>query len=328
VIRLHKCIETSPETLRSISAVMQAIAQAALDFARTPFYIDSKMWTVILVSFLSCQLLYRITHWISMRYFEGYRSLTFLDKIEWQTRVASTVHGLIVFPICFYTILVDNELSQNPVWGNSNPIRMCLPIGAGYFASDSVIVMTYQIPPVIPIMLHHVFAGYGFLLVISDFGHAIWFATLLLCTEATAPWNNFHWKLTKSKLEHSLAAKIIGFLFATTWFVFRILLNPYLYWKMWYHWQDLLQLPLYLRITLFVNVGFLSLLNNYWFIKGPFKDLARLRVPRELVEAEKLLSEAVNTAAHGGSIIGGRKSSGRARTPSHGQSGSSMKKQT
>jgi hypothetical protein len=76
-------------------------------------------------------------------------------------------------------------------------------------------------------------------------------------------------------------AKFVGFMFALTWLVFRILLNPYLYWKLYMHWDELLTISIYLKFFLTLNVGFLSLLNNVFFIQGPFFELFALKVPKD-----------------------------------------------
>jgi len=188
-----------------------------------------------------------------------------------------------VFPICLYIIATDDKLASDAVWADNAWSKFCFALGVGYFTSDAFVVMRYRIEPIIPIMCHHVFAGYGFLVCISEYGKATWYPTLLLCTEATALWNNTHWKLLKCKMGETAAAKFSGLMLTITWFVFRILLNPYLYWKLWVFWEDVMAMGMYLKFWLFINVAFLSLLNNYWFFAGPFWDLARLRVPADAI---------------------------------------------
>jgi len=193
--------------------------------------------------------------------------------VEWQTRVVSSLHAAIVFPICFWIIITDNILALNPAFGTHPGSLFCCATAAGYFAADFTYVIWYKIAPMTPIILHHLFAGWAFLGGVSSYGQGLWFATLLLLTEATAGPNNLYWILQKLKLEHTKLYRVVGYHYLITWFIFRIVLNPYLLWKIYQFWDDVAATTFYFRVVFAINVVFLIVLNNAWFYLGPFYEI-------------------------------------------------------
>jgi len=237
-----------------------------------PFNTSVEMRIWIASSFVICQILYSLSDWFWSKK-SYYKALPFLEQIEWQSRIASTVHSLFVFPIVVYVLLTDNAYNSNPANGRNDwsDFAMCLSIG--YFLSDFLLVIRNKLPPMLPIILHHIFAGWGFLIAIGTEGAGRWFGTYLLLTEATAPWNNTHWALVRSGMaDHSLT-KFIGYLFATTWFVFRILIKPVVIYQYYNFWDEIMAAGIHIVLILTINIVFLILLNTVYFFTGPFYEL-------------------------------------------------------
>jgi len=227
-------------------------------------------------------------------YSQGYQNLSFVDKREWDSRFVSTVHSSIVFPLCFYVILTDYEFAKDPVNGTNPVTLVAFSIAVGYFMSDFVQIVRHNIPPLLPIMMHHVFAGWAFMGGVSSFGQGLWFGTLLLCTEAANPFTNTYWMLEKANWKQGVCYKFISYMFVITWFLFRIVLNPYLLWKVHHFWGEIMSATIYFRVVFFVNLTFLILLNNiyFWWL-GPFF---------QILFGNSSLKPSVTTAA--GSIKG------------------------
>lgn len=99
-----------------------------------------------------------------------------------------------------------------------------------YFASDAVYITVHNIPPWLPIMLHHVFAGWAFMTGVSSMGKVQWFGSLLLLTEGSTSFNNMHWHYEKID-KNSGWYNFFGKMYVVTWIIFRISLIPYLFWK-------------------------------------------------------------------------------------------------
>lgn len=106
-------------------------------------------------------------------------------KIEWGTRIASTFHACLVFPVVFYIVLIDpGELPQAPLRGPHDGVDFVMSLGVGYFFSDASVVMQHWLQPVAPVMIHHVLASVGF--VFSAYqGFGRWICAALLLTEAS-----------------------------------------------------------------------------------------------------------------------------------------------
>jgi len=239
---------------------------------QTPFALQTYLYYVIFGSFIVSQLTYVVTHWYFSRH-TFYGKLPLLEQIEFQSRVVSTMHGTTVFPMVLYVLLTDAEYHADPVHGKSDISNVAMAFGVGYFFSDFILIVRYNIQPLWPIICHHVFAGWGFLIAIGDHGGGRWFGTYLLLTEATSPFNNTHWSLTKAGMKESRITKLIGYGFTLNWIIFRLAINPYLVYRIYYFWNELVASGPYIFLVLMTNCVFLVLMNNVFFITGPFREI-------------------------------------------------------
>jgi len=276
---------------------MATYMNALEKFVRAPFALESHLYSVIFVSFLVSQFTYYLTHNYSIKR-TWYKSLPLVEQIEHQSRIVSTLHAALVFPIVFWVILTDNEYHNDPINGRNAWSDISMAMGVGYFLSDFILVVKYQIPPVWPIVFHHVFAGFGFLIAIGQLGGARWFGCYLLLTEATTPFNNTHWALHKCGMQTSKITKIVGYIFTINWVVFRLSINPFLLYRIYHLWNDLLLMDIYLVVILFANVVFLVLMNSVFFFIGPFYEIIFGETPKEDVkEPTKLHKKSNQTSA-------------------------------
>mmetsp|Transcript_18748 Transcript_18748/g.26232 ORF Transcript_18748/g.26232 Transcript_18748/m.26232 type:complete len:274 (+) Transcript_18748:66-887(+) len=249
---------------------MEVAAEMLRMFVQTPLGVPAHWWAVILTSFAICQVTYPVSHWLSIKYVKSYKGLPDVEKKEWQSRVASTMHAAFVFPFALYISLTDLELRKNPVHGQNPVSEFIYCVAVGYFASDFVLIVKYNIPPLIPIILHHVFGGWGFLTSVTPFKAATWYSTYLLLTEASTPFNNTYWMLERCGMKDKPIGRFFGLGFAATWAVFRVGINPYLFYQTWAHFDELRGMSAYLQLLFLLNFVFLVGLNTYWFIAGPF----------------------------------------------------------
>jgi hypothetical protein len=134
--------------------------------------------------FLFCQLIYSITDWYysspkSDGKLHPYKKLPKVEQMEWQTRVVSTIHAVVVFPLCVWLAFFVPEFRENPIFGDHPLASFCFAFDVGYcfqfkrkiklihyryFFCDLLIILKYKIPPLAPIVCHHLFAGYGLLM--------------------------------------------------------------------------------------------------------------------------------------------------------------------
>ena len=64
--------------------------------------------------------------------------------------------------------------------------------------------------------------------------------------------------------------RFFGLGFVLTWAVFRVGINPYLFYQTWAYFDQLRAMSSYLQLLFLLNFVFLVSLNTYWFIAGPF----------------------------------------------------------
>lgn len=249
------------------------VAEIFIDLARTPFYIHWHLYVIMGVSFVLCQLLNVLGHWFFTRYSASYRALPFLEQKEWQTRIASTLHAVIAFVIALYVVFFDRDHQSNPVFHTSYLPHFIAAVGFGYFVSDFVMIVWYKIPPLTPIILHHVFAGVGMFGIASDLGNGQLFAMMMLLNEGSTPFNNIHWMMMKTRFKNSYLAQLCGYMFTAAWFLVRVAINPYMIYKVISNWDEIVMMGAYTFTVMFTNMSFLMCLNMFWFFYGPFREL-------------------------------------------------------
>jgi hypothetical protein len=134
-----------------------------------------------------------------------YNKLSPRDQGEWVTRVSSTVNAFVTGFLCLYALCTDDELWRDGVYYRAPPTMYAIAIAAAYFFIDFLFITYYRIPPLPPIIVHHVLAGWGFTGGLGPIGRFPLFGSLLLLTEFTTPFNNFEWFLDKSNLRDTAA---------------------------------------------------------------------------------------------------------------------------
>ena len=63
--------------------------------------------------------------------FRRYRSFSPMQRIDWDSRVISTLHALVVFAACVHEIVLNHELSNNRIWCESCLVRFNCAIVVG-----------------------------------------------------------------------------------------------------------------------------------------------------------------------------------------------------
>lgn len=247
--------------------MIDQLTAIAKGFVLTPTYVSSQDWIRILFFFCLCKGLHFLVDKIGMNT-THYKSLSPKDRKEFQARIVSTLHALVAFSVCLYVVITDIEFRGNPVHGHNVLAHWCYSLGIGYFVADSTQVLGAWLEPVVPIVLHHYFAAWGFLLCLG-MAKISWFGALLLVTEATNPVNNTFWHLEKLGMKGTPLYKLVGKLFFIMWIIFRMSIFPYVFYKMYSHWdemQDCHEHATYIISILCLNVAFLFSLNyaHFW----------------------------------------------------------------
>jgi len=233
-----------------------------------PFY-----YFTIFTSFIVCQLAFGFAGYLLKKH-KDVQNLSLLDQIDLFSRVPGMIHCLIVFFICAYVHWFDyfgeKTLFNNPVFGVNHTLMFSLAIGVGYFLSDLIIIVRYNIPPTLPLVCHHLFAGWGFMVILVSRNY-LWFASYLYLTEGANPWYNLWWVATK--LEHVFdkrTSRFIALSFVYSWIVFRLFPNAYIFHHFFYHFEQVYSVETEVFLVLVLNMVFLFGFNYYYFMTGPF----------------------------------------------------------
>eukprot|EP00069_Balaena_mysticetus_P022611 bmy_14268T0 len=95
-------------------------------------------------SFFTFQLLFHfVSYWFSAKVSPGFNNLNFEKKIEWNSRVVSTCHSLVVGVIGLYIFLFDEATIADPLWGDPSLVKVNIAIASGYLISDLLILIWY-----------------------------------------------------------------------------------------------------------------------------------------------------------------------------------------
>jgi len=151
-------------------------------------------------------------------------------------------------------------------------LRMAMSFGIGYFLSDTMLTVRHQLPPVIPMVLHHLFAGVGFFIVIATSKY-IWYSAFLYSSEGCNPFYNLWWLTCQKPPQKKWICTLFGWCFTISWFLLRVLAHFVIFQRLHAHWDEVSSEPFYLFGLLMLNVGFLFMFNLYFFIFGPFRDI-------------------------------------------------------
>ncbi|XP_019489588.1 PREDICTED: transmembrane protein 56-like [Hipposideros armiger] len=128
--------------------------------------------STVFTSFLTFQLLFHcISYWFSAKISPGFNSLSFEKKIEWNSRVGSTCHSLVVGFLGLYIFLFDEATIADPLWGDSSLVKVNISISSGYLVSDLFIIILYwKVIGDKYFIIHHCTALYAYFLLLVSAG--------------------------------------------------------------------------------------------------------------------------------------------------------------
>ncbi|CAH8480239.1 unnamed protein product [Schistosoma turkestanicum] len=149
-------------------------------------------WSVL--SFVCCLSIHHIiSPWIFTRYNKLYRNLSRAQRMEWDSRVVSSIHATIVSILCVTALATNVDLWNNPVTCVTHAGLTALSISIGYFLCDAVSMPFYwQNKQLIIFLLHHSAASFAFYYVVR-YRSCVFFGVYRLTTELSTPFVNQRW---------------------------------------------------------------------------------------------------------------------------------------
>jgi len=246
-----------------------------------PRTLDTSAPILVGASFCTCFVLYALLHLVLGQCHQAYRRLDTLKRVEYLTRVVSTLHAAVVFSLALHVVVADGSMWADPVFDRHrdlHSVHLMMSIAVGYFAADLCMILYFWLEPVVPMILHHSLAGFGFLGGLSMCAQFSWFGAALALSEGSTPFTNNDWFF--SEVYPSVGKSFLGKLntvgLLLSWFFFRILLNPFLAFRFYQHWDDVCSANVYQMFVIGSNVIWLALMNNvYFWVTGPFRGYAK-----------------------------------------------------
>ncbi|XDA70182.1 hypothetical protein R6Z07F_000560 [Ovis aries] len=182
-------------------------------------------------SFFTFQIIFHIvSYWFSAKISPGFNNLNFKKKIEWNSRVVSTCHSLVVGVVGLYIFLFDEAGIADPLWGDTSLGKVNIAIASGYLISDLLILIWYwKVIGDKYFVMHHCTALYAYHFVLKD-GVLVYIGNFRLLAELSSPFVNQRWFFEALKYPKFSKANVInGILMTAVFFIVRIASIPPFY---------------------------------------------------------------------------------------------------
>ncbi|XP_062160345.1 uncharacterized protein LOC133867609 isoform X2 [Alnus glutinosa] len=240
-------------------------------------------YTSILGGMFLCKVAYDLTQLISTFYFKSYNGLTKIQRIEWNNRGISTLHAIFITVVSLYFVFWSDLFSDQQLSGivtfRSSPLSVfALGVSVGYFLADlGMIFWLYPSLGGMEYVIHHSLSGVA--VAYSMFsGEGQLYTFMILISEVTTPEVNMRWYLDTAGMKRSCAYLINGVLIFFAWLAARILLFVYMFYHVYLHYDQVIQMQTFGYFLVFVVPSALAIMNLMWFgkiIKGLKKTIAK-----------------------------------------------------
>ncbi|XP_013371922.1 PREDICTED: transmembrane protein 56 isoform X1 [Chinchilla lanigera] len=235
-------------------------------------------------SFLTFQFLFHfVSYWFSAKVSSGFSSLSLEKKIEWNSRVVSTCHSLVVGILGLYVFFFDEATRADPLWGDSSLVKLNIAIASGYLISDLLIIICYW--KVIGdkfFIIHHCTALYAYCFVLKC-QVLEYVANFRLLAELSSPFVNQRWFFEALKYPKFSKANVVnGILMTVVFFIVRIAVIPPYYSFLYsvYGTEPFIRLGFVIQYSWVSTCIVLDVMNVMWMIKiykGCIKVISLLR---------------------------------------------------
>ncbi|GMH20820.1 hypothetical protein Nepgr_022662 [Nepenthes gracilis] len=229
-------------------------------------------YTSILVGLLACKVIYDLTQLFSSLHFKSFTGLSRAQKIEWNNRGMSTVHAVFIATMSLYFVywsdLYADDRSASIVTFRGSPLSIfALGVSVGYFIADlGMILWFYPSLGGMEYVIHHSLSGISVAYAMFS-GEGQLYTFMVLISEVTTPEINMRWFLDMAGLKKSSVYLINGMVIFLAWLVARILLFVYLFYHVYLHYDQVMQMHPFGFFLVFVVPSVLGVMNLMWFGK-------------------------------------------------------------
>ncbi|XP_063056414.1 TLC domain-containing protein 4-B-like [Engraulis encrasicolus] len=189
------------------------------------------------------------------------------SRTEWNSRIVSTIHALVVSHSSLYVFLFDEAIIEDPVWGDPAAVKLNVAITTGYLLSDLVIMFsTWEVTGDKLFVLHHLAALYAYSYVL-DQGLLPYFANFRLLSEFSTPCVNQRWFFKVLRYPKTSVPNLLnGALMAGVFFLVRLAVLPVYYYRVLgvFGTPAYYRLPVGGRVAWIASSVCLDVLNLLW----------------------------------------------------------------
>ncbi|XP_052147740.1 uncharacterized protein LOC127766668 [Oryza glaberrima] len=228
-------------------------------------------YTSVLVGIALCKMAYDLTRVLSSFYFKGYSSLTKIQRVEWNNRGMSSAHAIFITAISLYLVMSTDLFSdrlKGPItFRNSIISTFALGVSVGYFIADlAMIFWLYPSLGGMEYIVHHTLSLVAIAYTMLS-GEGQFYTYMVLISETTTPEINLRWFLDTAGLKKSSAYLVNGILMFVAWLVARILLFIYVFYHIYLHYSQVMQMHAFGYYLTFIVPSVLFVMNTMWFMK-------------------------------------------------------------
>lgn len=225
----------------------------------------------VFTSFFTFQLLFHfVSYWFSAKISSGFHRLNLEKKIEWNSRVVSTCHSLVVGILGLYIFFFDEATLTDRLWGDSAIAKVNISIATGYLFSDLLILISYwKVIGDKYFILHHCTALFAYYLVLR-YGLLLYVGNFRLLAELSSPFVNQRWFYEVLGYPKLCKANVInGILMTVVFFLVRIAAMPptYLFLYEVFGTEPFMRLGRVIQFSWISSCVVLDVMNVMWMIK-------------------------------------------------------------
>ncbi|CAL8316507.1 unnamed protein product [Arctogadus glacialis] len=232
---------------------------------------ETRELTVVAGSFVTFQLLFSVASPLLSAVLTPAYALVPANKLtEWNSRLVSTVHALVVGLFCLYILCFDDKVNADPVWGDPTLVKLNVAITCGYLVYDLVLLAcNWSTMGDGFFVCHHLAALYAYGYVLTR-GVLPYFANFRLISELSTPFVNQRWfyEMLKYPRSHRLVV-LNGVAMAVVFFLVRIAVMPP-YWASvfaTFGTESFTRLGLGAQVAWISSCIALDVLNTIWMYK-------------------------------------------------------------
>ncbi|KAF8061418.1 hypothetical protein HT031_004509 [Scenedesmus sp. PABB004] len=271
--QLHSAAEQAAQPGRRATggAAMAWLADASEVLA---FITDDDMLQIAgaaaLLSAVTYSLAFKASALLSPRLCANYRRLSASEQADWDSRLPSTLHAVVVVALGLWSLAVAAEFADAPgtpgVLRTSGLSFAVVGLSGGYFAMDLALLAGHPAIASAEMVLHHGLALLSLATAAqARVAHVYLLAVLL--SEATTPCVNVRWWMDKAGRRDLAAYKVNGLCLLLVWGVARVAAFAPFAAHVAANFDHLAGIPLHALLLLLGVPVVLFALNTLWFVK-------------------------------------------------------------